>query len=172
MKFTCPGVLSKLPSYQGCLECIPSPWSMNHTTQVSSANLTEGGLSPTVHVTDILTALFPVVTSKARHSSLGSILAPSHPLNPCLSILEKRMLCREMSNALHNSREMASVTLPLSTSAVTLSLKFATEFVKHDLPLVKPCWLSPICHLCFPCALPSFQGVLLLGLARHRAETD
>lgn len=34
-KFTCPGVhLSRLPSYQGCLEYIPSPWRMNHTTQL------------------------------------------------------------------------------------------------------------------------------------------
>lgn len=67
---------------------------------------------------------------------------------------------------------MVSFTLSLSTSAVKLSLKFAIEFVKHHLPLVKPYWLSPVCHLCLPCGLPSFQGGLLLELARHRIETD
>ncbi|GAB0210109.1 highly reducing polyketide synthase PKS6 [Grus japonensis] len=60
------------------------------------------------------------------------------------------MLCGTVSNALHKSREMMSVALPLSTDDVNPSEK-ATKFVRHDLPLVKPCWLSPITSLFSMC---------------------
>jgi len=36
---------------------------------------------------------------------------------------------------------MTSIALPLSTDAVTPSYK-AIKFVRHDLPLVKPCWFT------------------------------
>ncbi|GAB0203604.1 hypothetical protein GRJ2_002826000 [Grus japonensis] len=60
------------------------------------------------------------------------------------------MLCWTVSNALHKSRQMMSVALPSSTNAVTPSQK-ATKFARHDLPLVKPCWLSPVTSLFSKC---------------------
>lgn len=65
-----------------------------------------------------------------------------HLSNPCLSNLETRMSWGAVSHLLLWSRQMISVALPLSTSVVTSSQK-ATRFVRRDLPLVKPRWLSP-----------------------------
>ena len=55
-----------------------------------------------------------------------------------------------MSKALQKSRKMAAVTLPLFTVAVTPSQE-ATRLVRHDLPLVKSCWLSQITSLYCMC---------------------
>lgn len=55
-----------------------------------------------------------------------------------------------MSKYLHKFREITSIALPLLTSAATHSQK-AIRFVRHDLPLVKMCWLSQITsafHMC------------------------
>lgn len=46
----------------------------------------------------------------------------------------------------------------------------ATNFDWHDLPLVKPSWLSHITSL-FSVCLHGFQELLLHDLAGHRSET-
>lgn len=153
----------------------PGEWTTLHSL-VSSANLTEGGFT----VSDsgpchrqCPMVLFPVVTPEACHSSLVSTWAPSHPLYPWKiqkkGVVQGNVKCFTWVQG--DSISHSSVTHQYNGS-VTLSLKFAIEFVKHHLPLVKPCWLSPTCHLCFPCALPSFQGLMLVGPARHRTWTD
>lgn len=84
---------------QGVWKAFLPPGVCTPHSLVSSANLTEGGLSSKCH-RQCSTVLLPVLTLEAHHSSLVSTWASSHPLNPCLSILEKRMLYKEISNSL------------------------------------------------------------------------
>jgi len=65
-----------------------------------------------------------------------------HASNPRLSNLKTMMSCRTASNTLHRSNWITSTAFPLP-NAVTLS-KAATKFVRCNLPLVKPCWLSAV----------------------------
>lgn len=65
---------------------------------------------------------------------------------------------------------MMSIALPLTTSAVTALQKTIT-FVKYDLPLVMPCWLSPITYL-FSMCLSGVSRWLPHDLPSHRDEID
>ena len=71
-----------------------------------------------------------------------------------------------MSKSLQKSRQITSYAFPLSTDAVTSSQK-VTILVRHNLPLVKPCWLSWITRL-FSCALTCLTGGSVPDLPRHR----
>lgn len=72
------------------------------------------------------------------------------------------MSCGTVSNVLHKSRQMASVDLLLSNPV--MPLQKVTKFVRHDLPLVKPCWLSPITFLFSMCLHIVFRRVCSMNL--------
>ena len=92
-----------------------------------------------------------------------------HPIvqssNPSLTNLESRMSCETVSHAFHKSMWLISVTLPLSTNPVTLT-GTVTEFIRCDLPLGKPCWLSLIISLfsmCLSIISRRICSMMLLG---------
>ena len=69
-----------------------------------------------------------------------------------------------MSKTLYMSRQ-TFVALPLSAIAVTV-LKKAARLVRHDLPLLKPCWLSHTTsssHVCVDIASKRIFSIFFPG---------
>lgn len=56
-----------------------------------------------------------------------------------------------------------AAALPSSTVSVTPWK--ATKFVRHCLPLVKPCWLSPSTSSCFVCLSTTARRISFMNLA-------
>ena len=75
-----------------------------------------------------------------------------------------------MSEALHKSKYMTSIALPLSTDALT-PLQKATKLVRHNLPLMKLCWLSQITFSSYLYVVSHvFQQDQFHDLPRHRCK--
>lgn len=100
------------------------------------------------------------------HYPLDTTIQP-FPLNlstPYHSNLERRMW-RTVSKALQKSRQMTWVGLHL-TIAMTTSQR-GTRMLRHDWPLVKPCWMSWIISLSCICLNTSMTICSMIFLDRE-----